>query len=69
MQMQQFKQITWYFYKNLEQAREKKKPKNLPKDGCINNSWEFTLFSWQEPVKLDLILAQFAIIPNCLAIS
>ena len=36
---------------------EGKNPQNLSKDRYMNNSWEFTLFSWQEPRKLDHRLA------------
>ena len=44
MQMQQFKQITWYFYKNLEQAREKKTPKTCQKMGVWTTLGNYTLF-------------------------
>ena len=37
-------------------ASERKNLQNMPKDGYINNSWEFTLFSWQEPLKWYIVL-------------
>ena len=33
-----------------------KSPQNLPTDGYMSNSWEFTLFSWQESVKRHIVL-------------
>ena len=33
-----------------------KNPQNLPTDGYMSNSWEFTLFSWQESVKRHIVL-------------
>ena len=48
---------TWCFDRNLE---------NLPKNGYMNNPWEFTLFPLQEPIKLDprLTVLKMFIIPN-----
>ena len=40
-----------------------KNPQNLPKDGYMNNSWEFTLFSWQESVKWYIVLNLFLFFP------
>ena len=47
----------------MAKSKQEKKSQNLPKDWYMNNSWEMTLFSWQETVKWYTVLSLFLFFP------